>query len=70
MKVHSDALLRHDGLYVLSYDTKGCTDFSGFDCLLDRLYHATNPASSSKRAIRTHAANPSRVHGCVTHSIA
>ena len=43
-KVHSDALLRHDGLCVLSYDTKGNTDFSGFDCLLDRVYHATNPA--------------------------
>ena len=46
-QVHSDALLRHDGLSVLSYDTKGSTDFSGFDYLLDRLYHATNPASST-----------------------
>eukprot|EP00966_Prymnesium_polylepis_P020998 483257-Prymnesium_polylepis.1 len=42
-KVHSDALLRHDGLCVLSYDTKGHTDYSGFDQLLERLYHATNP---------------------------
>ena len=43
-QVHSEALLRHEGLQVLSFDTRANTNFSGFDQLLSGLCQATNPA--------------------------
>jgi len=34
---------RHEGIEILTYDTKGQTDFSGFDTLLQHLHDQTNP---------------------------
>jgi len=34
---------RHEGIEILTYDTKGGTDFSGFDTLLKQLHDQTNP---------------------------
>jgi hypothetical protein len=35
--------LRHEGIDILTYDTRGGTDFSGFDLLLRELHDQTNP---------------------------
>jgi len=34
---------RHEGIEILTYDTKGGNDFSGFDALLKQLHDQTNP---------------------------
>jgi hypothetical protein len=35
--------LRHEGIDLLTYDTRGATDFSGFDLLLGEIHDQTNP---------------------------
>ena len=34
---------KHEGIEILSYDTEGGKDFSGFDDYLEAIYQATNP---------------------------
>ena len=34
---------KHEGIEILSYDTQGGKDFSGFDDYLGAIYEATNP---------------------------
>lgn len=34
---------RHEGIHVLSYDSRGGVDWRGFDAYLERLFDATNP---------------------------
>jgi hypothetical protein len=35
--------LRHEGIHILTYDTLGKTDYSGFDRLLEEIHDQTNP---------------------------
>lgn len=44
--------LAHEGIEVLTYDTRGKTDFSGFDELLAELHERTNPLVRFGRALR------------------
>lgn len=39
-----DHYLSHEGIHILTYDTRGRTDFSGFDGLLREIHDRTNPA--------------------------
>lgn len=43
-EIQKSALLLHDGLQIISYNTKNGTDFSGFDSFLCSLYMKSNPS--------------------------
>lgn len=49
--VKRSALLKHDGLEVINFDTRGGTDFSGFTSTLQQLHAGTNPTVSIGRVL-------------------
>ena len=45
---------KHEGIQILSYDTQGGKDFSGFDRYLESIHQETNPFVRFGRLLSTH----------------